>query len=195
MNLETEITTIQEITGQSIERFRQEQWQRMAARHVDGDGCKLGDRETFMEARAGAETFLGRARWAFPIAVDVMGEVADAMGWPWMTPLRCRWLSFWCAEYLMGYVKGRAYTANGHEGTPSLSTYTAFVSVDVWGEDHAYEADWVPELSFCFPDHCECLELTEELVSDETTFRTACAAAIVVAYREYAMSDEFVPPM
>ena len=95
----------------------------------------------------------------------------------------------------MGYVKGGVYTANVHEGTPSISTYTALVSVDVWREDHAYEPDWIPELSFCFPDHCECLELTDELVSDETTFRTACAAAIVVAYREYALSDEFVPPM
>ena len=90
MNLDTEIATIQEMAGQSIERFRQEQWQRMAARHVGGDGCKLGDRETFMAARARAERFLERARWALPIAIDVMGEVVDAMGWFWMTPLRWR---------------------------------------------------------------------------------------------------------
>jgi hypothetical protein len=193
--LDTEIVAIQEITEQSIDRFRQEQWQRMAARHIDGDGCKLGDRGAFMAAQAGAEAFLERARWAFPIAAEVMGEVADAMGWPWVIPLRWKWLNFWSAEYLMGYATGRTCPVNGQEGKHEVSTYTASVSIDVWGQDHAYEPDWVPELSLGFPDHYEYLELTEEMVSDERAFREACAAAIVKAYREYALSDGFVPPM
>lgn len=195
MSLDAEITTIQEITQQSIDRFRQEQWQRIATQHMDGEGGKPGDQEAFMTAWTRAETFLERARWAFAIAVDVMGRVADTMGWPWITPLRWTWHSFWSVEYLMGYAKGRVSTTNGDGGTPVISTYTALVSVDVWGEDHTYEPDWVPELTFCFPDHCEFIELTDDLVGDEARLRELCAAAIVEAYRKYALSDEFAPPM
>ena len=131
MNLETEIATIQEIRRLSLERFRQERWQRLAARHVDGDGCELGDRETFLAARAGAETFVERARWAYPRAVEAMGEVADAMGWPWVTPQRWTWLNFWRAEYLMGYATGKAHPAGGNQDSQVL-TYTASVSIDLW---------------------------------------------------------------
>ena len=194
MNLETPIAAIQEIRGQSLERFRQERWQRLAARRLDGDGCELGDRESFLAARARAETFLERARWAFPLAVEAMGEVADAMGWPWVTPQRWKWRNFWRVEYLMGYAAGKTYAVGGDEDSQVL-TYTASVSIDLWGEGCAYEPDWVPELSFGFVESYRWLELTEELVSDERTFREACAAAIVEAYREYALSDEFVPPV
>lgn len=194
MNLETQIAAIQEIRGQSLERFRQERWQRLAARRLDGDGCELGDRESFLAARARAETFLERARWAFPLAVEAMGEVADAMGWPWVTPQRWTWRNFWRVEYLMGYAAGKTHAVGSDEDSQVL-TYTASVSIDLWGEGCAYEPDWVPELSFSFVESCRWLELTEELVSDERTFREACAAAIVEAYREYALSDEFVPPV
>ena len=57
------------------------------------------------------------------------------------------------------------------------------------------EPDWVPELCFSFVESDRWLELTAEMVSDETAFREACAVAIVEAYREYALSDEFVPPV
>lgn len=195
MNLETQITTIQEIRRQSRERFRQERWQRIAARRIDGDGCELGDREIFLAARARAETFVERACWAFPLAVEAIGEVADAMGWPWVTPQRWKWRNFWRVEYLMGYAAGKAHTAIGNEDSLQVVTYTASVSIDLWAEGCAYEPDWVPELCFSFVESDRWLELTAEMVSDETAFREACAVAIVEAYREYALSDEFVPPV
>ena len=194
MNLEIEIATIQEIRRLSLERFRQERWQKLAAQSIDGDGCELGDREAFLAARAGAETFVERARWVFPLAVEAMGQVADAMGWPWVTPQRWTWLNFWRAEYLMGYATGKAHAA-GSDRDSQVLTYMASVSIDLWAEGCAYEPDWVPELCFTFVESDRWLELTAEMVSDETAFREACAAAIVEAYREYALSDEFVPPV
>jgi hypothetical protein len=194
MNLETEIAAMQEIRRQSLERFRQERWRRLVAMNVDGDGCALGDSEAFLAARAGAETFMARARWAFPLAVEAMGEVADAMGWPWLTPQRWTWRNFWCAEYLLGYATGKAHPA-GSDRDSQVSIYTASVSIDLWAEGCACESDWVPELCFTFVESDRWLELTAEMVSDETAFREACAVAIVEAYREYALSDEFVPPV
>ncbi len=193
MNLETQIATIQEITRQSIERFRQKQWQRVVARSIDGGECTLGDCETFMAGRARAEALVEKARRAFPIAVEAMGEVADAMGWPWVTPGRWKWLNFWRVEYLMGYAAGKACTASSGEGILKVCTCTASVGIDVWRDAEEYEPDLVPVLSFCFLDHCEWLELTEGLVSDERMFREVCASAIVKAYRAYALADEFVP--
>ncbi len=132
MNLETKITTMQAITRQAIDRFRQEQWRRAAPPCAASEGWQIGDRETFILARARAETFLERARWAFPIAVEVMGQVADAMGWPWITPQCWKWTNVWSVDYYIGYAKDRALTAS--------------VGVDVWGEGFDYEPDWVPRL-------------------------------------------------
>jgi len=197
MNLDTEITTIQEITGQSIERFRQEQWQKMdaSASGIDRDGCRLGDYEAFITAQTRAETFLERARWAFPIALEMMAEVANTMSWPWITPVRWTWFICWGAELLIGYVRERVYTADGQAGTLRIRACTAEVGIDVWGEAYAHEPDWVPDLAFCFADQCQVIPLSDDLVGDEARLRELCAAAIIEAYRVYALSDEFVPPL
>jgi hypothetical protein len=187
--LDTEIAVIREMQQQSFERFDCEQWQVLAARHVsDSHGFKLGDRQAFAAARVRAETFFDRGRWVLAIAVDVMTELADAMGWVLLVPTYEDWSSYWKVEYLMGYASGRAHADGAHAET-RVSTYTVSVGIDIWEHDHSYDPDWVPELAICFPDNCEFVALTDELVGDESRFREACAAAIVEAYRQYALPD------
>lgn len=188
------VDAIREMTLEKIDKFRQERLDGMTG---DIESSLGSHRDVLSRWSEWWTTWVDIGKWAFPIAVEEMGRVADAMGWPCLVPKWFTTRGFWAIQWIMGY-ESRMRKAEG-DGRPWIvkNMVTAVAVVNVWCDDGS-----VPNNGFCadvgfgFGDcHYQFVSLAPPAVDSEASFRAACREAILGSYREYMESGEYIPTL